>query len=337
MDKTYIIAEVGPNHQGSIKIACDYIKKLSNIGVNAVKFQIGIADEHYSDDAFKPNYQKKKSEKKLSIKDLAKKRLLNLKDHIKLHKTCDKYNVDYLCSAFDLKSLRFLYKNTSFNYYKIASGEIHSLDCLEFLSKKKTPIILSTGMSNIADIKKSLEVLNKYKKKEIIILHCVSSYPTKVDELNLNFIKKINKIFNCTVGFSDHSTEILPSVIAVSLGAKVIEKHVTLNKRWKGPDHKASLNIKEFEKMIQLIRKTEKILGRENKEISVEELKNSYAAKKSCVAKKTLKIGDKILKKHICFKRPGTGVNPLDIKSIINKKVKKLIKKNTIIDFSHLL
>ena len=268
---------------------------------------------------------------------MAKKRLLKLKDHIRLYKTCKKHKVEYLCSAFDLKSLKFLYRNTKFNYYKIASGEIHSLDCLEFLSKKKTPIILSTGMANILDIKKSLGVLNKYKKKKIIILHCVSNYPTVVDQLNLRFMRKLNTIFNYPVGFSDHSTEILPAVIAVSLGAKIIEKHVTLNKSWQGPDHKASLNLREFKKMIQLIRKTEKILGNGNKEILQQELENSYASKKSCVAKKTLKIGDKISKNHICFKRPGTGVSPLDFKSIINKKVKKLIKKNTIIEPSDLL
>jgi N,N'-diacetyllegionaminate synthase len=335
--KTYIIAEVGPNHQGSLKIALEYIKKLSLIGVDAVKFQIGIPDEIYSESSFKPNYQKKFNEKDISIKDLAKKRLLNLKDHIILYKACKKFNVDYLCSAFDLKSLKFLFKNTKLKYYKIASGEIHSLDMLEFLSKKNKPLIMSTGMANLNDIKKSIKIINKFRKHQVILLHCVSSYPTKIKDLNLRYISKLRKIFNCQIGFSDHTKEILPAVIATSLGAVIIEKHVTLNKKWKGPDHRTSLNLKEFKTMVKQIRKTEKILGQENKIISIDEKQNSLSVKKSCIAKKNLKKGTIIKKKHLCFKRPGNGISPLDYKKIINRKTKVLIKSDTTIKLSQII
>ena len=137
MKKIYIIAEVGPNHQGSLKLACKYIKRLSKIGVDAVKFQIGIAKEHYSSNSYKPNYQKKSKYKKLNIIEEANARLLKLQDHIKLYKECKKHNVDYICSAFDLKSIKFLYKNTKFPFIKIPSGEIQSVDIIKFISKKR--------------------------------------------------------------------------------------------------------------------------------------------------------------------------------------------------------
>ena len=336
LKKTYIIAEVGPNHQGSLKIAKDYIKKLSGIGVNAIKFQIGIADEIYSNDAFKPKYQQNKKHKSLDVLTLARKRLLKLEDFKILYKECKKNKVDFICSAFDLKSLKFLYKNTKFPFFKIASGEIHSKDTLNFISKKKKPILLSTGMSNISDIKKSLKVLNRFHKQKIVILHCVSNYPTKIENLNLNFIKILKKKFKYNIGLSDHSLDQLPSLLAISLGAKVIEKHVTLNKNWQGPDHKASLNVKEFKNLVNLIRKTEKILGKETKIITKEERLNSLASKKSCVTNIDLNKGDKIYKNNISFKRPGTGLSPLEINKIINKRVKNFIKKNSIIKLSFL-
>ena len=336
LKKTYIIAEVGPNHQGSLKIAKKYIKKLSSIGVDAVKFQIGIAEEIFSNDAFKPKYQQNKKNRFKNILTLAKKRLLKHSDFISLYKECKKYKVDFICSAFDLKSLKFLFKNTNFPFFKIASGEIHSLDTLNFISRKKKPILLSTGMSSISDIKKSLKILNKFHKQDIIILHCVSNYPTKIKNLNLNFMNTLKRKFNYAVGFSDHSLDLLPSLTAVSLGAKVIEKHVTLNKKWDGPDHKASLNIKEFKKLIELIRKTESILGIEKKVITKEEKLNSLASKKSCITNIDLNKGDKILEKNISFKRPGTGLSPLEVKKIINKKVKYNIKKNSLIKLSSL-
>ena len=337
LKKTYIIAEVGPNHQGSLKIAKDYIKKLSDIGVDAVKFQIGIAEEIYSNDAFKPKYQQNKNNKSLNILTLAKKRLLQLEDFKILYKECKKNKVDFICSAFDLKSLKFLYKHTKFPFFKIASGEIHSKDTLDFISKKKIPILLSTGMSNILDIKKSLRVLNRFHKQKIIILHCVSDYPTKVENLNLNFIKTLKENFKYNVGLSDHSLEQLPSLLAISLGAKVIEKHVTLNKKWDGPDHKASLNIREFKNLVNKIRETEKILGKGAKIITREERLNSLASKKSCVTNIDLNKGDKILRNNVSFKRPGTGVSPLEVHKIVNKKVKSFIRKDSIIKLSFLL
>lgn len=328
--KTYIIAEVGPNHQGSLKLALKYVAKLSKIGVNAVKFQIGVAEEHYSKDSFKPNYHKKTLKNKDKIINQAKKRLLKFQDHVKIYKECKRRKIDYICSAFDLVSLKFLYKHTKFPFIKIPSGEILSIDTLNFIKKKNTPIILSTGMANLAEIKKTLSFLN-YKKKKINLLHCVSSYPAELENLNLNFINSLKKEFKIPVGLSDHSTGYLAPVIAVSLGANIIEKHVTLNKKFVGPDHKASITINEFKNLVDLIRKTEKILGKNKKLFSADEKSNSRAVRKSCVSSVDILKDQKITKNHIKFKRPGTGVSPFEYKRFLNKKSKKFIEKDRVL------
>ena len=328
--KTYIIAEVGPNHQGSLKLALNYVKKLSKIGVDAVKFQIGIAEEHYSKDSFKPNYHKITLKNGYEIIAQAKKRLLQLEDHIKIYRECKKYKVDYICSAFDLLSLKFLYKNTKFPYFKIPSGELLTLDTLSFIKDKKIPIILSTGMASIKEIEKTLNFLN-YKNRNITLLHCVSSYPTKLKNLNLNFMNTLRKKFNLSVGLSDHSLGFLAPIVATSLGANIIEKHVTLSRKLVGPDHNASLTIKEFKQMINLVRSVEKILGQKQKLISLDEKSNLRAVRKSCVSSLKIAKGEKITKKHIAFKRPGTGVNPFDYKKFLNKKSKINIEKNRVL------
>jgi N,N'-diacetyllegionaminate synthase len=331
--KVYIIAEVGPNHQGSVKSAVRYIKVLSKIGVDAVKFQIGIASEHYSRDSFKANYQKRNFKNNDSIIQQANKRLLKHKDHIKLYKEAKKNRIDYICSAFDLKSLIFLNKNTNFPCYKIPSGEIRSLDILNYLSKQRKPIILSTGMSNLSEIKTAINILNKNFKKKIILMHCVSDYPAKIKDLNLNFITELKKIFKCQVGLSDHSRGFLAPVIAVSLGATFIEKHVTFSNNLNGPDHKASATIKELADLVRVIRETEDCLGKFKKVISAEEISNAMAVRKSCVATKTINVGERIKKNNICFKRPGTGISPLNFKKLINKKAKKIILEDKVFKF----
>ena len=228
LNKTYIIAEIGPNHNGSFFLAQKIIKKLKNSGVNAIKFQLANPDLVYSDDAFLAKYQKHSGVS--SIKEMSIKNQLTKEQHLKLSILCKKYKIDYLCSAFDLDSLNFLIKRVKVPIIKIPSGEITSIDILEKISKIKKKIILSTGMSKIDDIKAALKILNRNFKKEITLLHCVSSYPASNNNLNLNLIKKIEKIFNLPVGYSDHSLGPRACLAAVASGAKVIEKHVTLSR-----------------------------------------------------------------------------------------------------------
>ncbi len=264
--KTYIIAEIGPNHNGSFQMAKKMISLLKGSGVDAIKFQLANPEKVYSKNSFKADYQIKNTNKG-SIKDMSRRYQLSKEDHLKLANLCRKNKIDYLCSAFDKESLEFLVKKIKVKYIKVPSGEITSLDILNYISKLKKKIILSTGMASIGEIKNAIKKLNKKHKQEIVILHCVSSYPTDKKDLNLNIIKEFQKIFKIDIGFSDHSLGNEASLAAVALGAKIIEKHVTISKKMIGPDHSSSSSIKEFYSLVKQIRELEKMLGTSKKKI----------------------------------------------------------------------
>jgi len=252
----YIIAEVGTNHGGNLNTAIRYVKEISKTGVDAIKFQIANPYKVFSKDSFKKNYYQ-------NINKI-KKRLLSFNDHKLIYKKCNELGLDYLCSAFDLESLKFIHKNFKLKYFKIPSGEVRSLDILKFISQKRIPVIVSTGMTNDNELKKIIKILNK-KNKEIIILHCVSSYPAKKEELNLLNIVELKKKFKLKTGYSDHYPGIDACVIASLLGARIIEKHVTFNRSLKGPDHKSSCTIVELKKMVKIIKKNESFLRKKKK------------------------------------------------------------------------
>ena len=329
--KTYIIAEVGTNHNGSLKTALKYVDELSTTGVDAIKFQIGDFNEVYSNKLFAPNYQKNLLRKNNNYTNVVKARLLSYSDHKKIFKRCQKKNVDYLCSAFDLQSLKYITKNMDLKFYKIPSSEIYSIDLLKFMSKKNKKIILSTGMSNIKDIGSCIKILNENFKKNITVLHCVSDYPVNLNKINMNFMPTLKKIFKYDIGYSDHSNQILPCIVAVAMGAKIIEKHVTFDTKSHGADHKASISVKDFKEMVKQIRETEKILGLDVKSMTSNEKSNLKSARK-CIF-----INNDINKYHILkytdlsFKKPGIGINPIEYKKILNKRVNKKITKNSIL------
>jgi len=312
MNRVKIIAEIGPNHNGSLIRAKKMIRQISTIGVDVIKFQIGDPELVYSKDSFKANYQKRFDNSK-SIIEMSKKNQLKLTDHIKLFYFCQKYRIKYACSAFDLESLKKLNKKVNLPFFKIPSGEIHSVDILKYMSKQKKNIILSTGMATLDEISKSLKILKKNGKKKIILLHCVSSYPTEDSKLNLNFMDTLKKKFNLEIGFSDHSKGDLACLAAVSKGAKVIEKHVTMSKNFVGPDHKSSYTIREFKNLVKKIRNLEKILGKNIKKFFKDEINVKKVSRKSLVTTKDLSKNHKIAKSDLTFKRPGIGISPLDI------------------------
>lgn len=327
MEKIYIIAEIGPNHNGSLSLAKKMINKISKTGADAVKFQLAEPEKVYSKEAFKANYQKKNDNSK-TILEMSKKFQLSKKDHFELSKYCKKKGITYLCSAFDLESLQYLVNKLKIPIIKIPSGEILTTDILKFASKFKGQIILSTGMSSLNDIKKSLSLL---KKSNVTLLHCVSLYPTKLDKVNLNNIHLLKRKFKLKVGFSDHTKGELASLIAASMGITMLEKHVTLSNKMKGPDHKSSLQIEKFSKLVKKIRLIESIKGSNNRFISDEENKIKECVRKSIVAKKFLPRGLKLQNKHVIFKRPGTGISPIELKFFIGKKIIKPIKKDYLI------
>ncbi len=327
---TYIIAEIGPNHNGKLEIALDLIKKLASVGVDAVKFQLAIPENVYSQDAFKAQYQIRNENSKTPL-EMAKKHQLAFKDHLTLNKACDKYGVNYLCTAFDLESLSFLDTKTNIRFFKIPSGEILTLDLLEYIANAEKPIILSTGMASYDEIELAVSILEKDKKKDISILHCVSNYPAREEEVNLNSMLELGKIFGRNIGFSDHTIGNEAAIAAVALGARIIEKHVTFDKNAEGPDHKASASVAEFGSLVKSIRLVEKMMGASKKVFSEDELEIKKVARKSIVTRIPLKRGDYIRREDICFKRPGTGYRPIDLPNILGKKTVKNIKADRII------
>ncbi len=328
--KTYIIAEVGPNHNGSFSLALRYIDLIAKTGANAIKFQLAVPSDVYSLDSFKAKYQKKNDGRR-SIIEMSKKIQLSFNEHLKLSNYAKKKGIDYLCSAFDIQSLKFLIQKARIKYIKIPSGEVFDLNSLNYISKIKKKIFLSTGMVNIKDLKKILSILNKNFKKKIIILYCVSSYPAKLEQINFNNMLKLKKL-GYSVGFSDHTTSQNASLVAVALGAKVIEKHITINRKLRGPDHKFSLTINEFKDLVSNIRDIEKIITtKKNKKFNTSSKEIINVSRKSIVSSKFIHKNTKISKKDIVFKRPGTGFSPLKINKVLGKFSKIDIKPDKVI------
>ena len=333
--KVKIIAEVGLNHNGSLKLAKKIVKKLSRLDIDFIKFQFANPNLLYSDDSFKAEYQIK-NDKEKTIKSMSKKLQLKPEEHIELAKYCKRNGKRYACTAFDTESLKFLLKKINLPFIKIPSGEIISIDLLKLISRQKKPIVLSTGMATIKEIKNCLKLINKRRNK-VTVMHCVSSYPAKIEQLNINVIDTLKKRFKLPVGYSDHSLTDEACLAAVSKGASIIEKHVTLNKNLSGPDHKMSYTVNELKVLVKKIRDLEKILGIDKKIFSKNEINIRKMARKSIVAKNNIKKGSTIQRKDICFKRPGIGISPMKIKNILGKKIKVNLTKNKIIKKTYII
>jgi N,N'-diacetyllegionaminate synthase len=330
--KTFIIAEVGVNHNGSLNKAFKLIDIAASAGVNAIKFQTFKAENLATDYAQKAEYQKSKALKKETQFQMLKKLEFTDAMHKACFNKCKKKKIIFISSAFDIESLNYL-KKFKLSYFKVPSGEITNIPYLEVLGKFRKKVILSTGLSNIYEIKKALEtlIINGTKKKNITLMQCTSAYPAPYDEINLNAITTLRNIFKLKIGFSDHSLGVQASIAAVALGAKVIEKHLTLSKKLKGPDHRVSLEPNEFKFMVQGIRIVEKALGDKEKKITKSEKKNINIVRKSIVASTKIKKNQKFSNFNITCKRPGTGISPLFFKKLIGKKAVKNFNKNDLI------
>ena len=263
MKKTYIIAEIGVNHNGKYHLAKRLISKAKRCGADAVKFQTFIPSEVVTQNLNLAKYQKKNLRKNMKMIDLIKSFELSKEDHIKLLEFSKKLKIDFISSAFDISSLKFLIGTLKLKTLKIPSGEITNLPYLIEAAKSKKKIILSTGMSNLSEIRKTLKIIMKYglPRSNITILHCNTEYPTPFEDVNLNVLKDLKKKFKVKIGYSDHTLGTEVAVAAVALGATIIEKHFTLDTSAKGPDHALSADSTTFKKMVNKIREMEQILG----------------------------------------------------------------------------
>tara|TARA_Y100000389_G_C17467698_1_gene527143 strand:+ start:761 stop:1759 length:999 start_codon:yes stop_codon:yes gene_type:complete len=332
MKKVKIIAEIGPNHNGKIHLAKKLIKEAKKAGADYVKFQTFITEDIIIENAKKANYQINKKNKKETQFSMLKKLELSQSDFKILYKYCKKIDIKFLSTAFDLKSLHLI---NSFkpDYLKIPSGEITNFQLIKEMTKFKRKIILSTGMSTLKEVNDTLSFLINHgvSKNDITILHCNTEYPTPMQDVNLNVLKTFQKKFKTKFGYSDHTSGIEVSIAASALGASIIEKHFTLDKRMNGPDHKASLNPIEFKLMVNSIRNIEKALGGFIKKPTKSEKKNISVARKSIFALKKINKGEKFTINNICIKRPGNGLSPNKWFQILGKLSKKKYLKDELI------
>ena len=332
MDRIIIIAEAGPNHNGKLKLAYKLVDVAKKCGADFVKFQTSIPKLHVSKFAKKANYQIKNWQKRGNQLQMLQKISLTYNDFKKLKKYCTKKKIKFLSTPFDLKSIDFL-KSLNMKYFKIPSGEITNLPYLIKVAKLKKKVILSTGMANLIEIREALKILTSYgtKKKNITVLQCNTEYPTPLRDANIRAMLTIKKKFKVNIGYSDHTEGIESSLAAAALGAKVLEKHITLNKNLPGPDHKASINPKELKKMIEGVRKITIALGSGVKKISSSERKNIKIARTSIVASKEIKKGEKFTIKNLTIKRPGNGISPMKLFKVIGKIAKRRFSEDELI------
>lgn len=332
MNKVTIIAEAGVNHNGSIDLAKKLIDAAAFANVDYVKFQTFIPENVISKFAVKADYQKLTTGSDESQLDMVRKLQLTKDEHHILIDYCKQKNIKFLSTPFDLESIDLLVE-LGVTIGKIPSGEITNYPYLVKMAKSFRSIIISTGMSNLSEIKDAVNVLLNFGQSlnSITILHCNTEYPTPMVDVNLMAMQTIKNEFRTNVGYSDHTLGIEVPTAAVALGATTIEKHFTLDKNLEGPDHKASLEPDELVEMVKAIRNIEDALGTGNKIASNSEIKNMTIARKSIVAKINIKKGEVFTEHNITVKRPGSGINPMEWNNVIGKVAVKNFEEDELI------
>lgn len=319
MRHTLIIAEAGVNHNGSLELARRLVDAAANAGVDYVKFQTFKAENLVTKSAKQAEYQKKNiGDGNGSQYQMLKNLELSHADHDVLIEYCEQKGVRFFSTAFDLESIDYL-ASLDLPLWKIPSGEITNYPYLRKIALQGKPVVLSTGMCDVADIRNALDILIKFglTKGQITILHCNTEYPTPFEDVNLRAMRTINEEFGVKVGYSDHTQGIEVPIAAVALGAEVIEKHFTLDRNQPGPDHKASLEPDELKAMVSAIRNIEQAMGDGEKKVTVSEGKNIAIARKSIVAACPIKKGEILFEENLTVKRPGTGISPMRWEEIV--------------------
>lgn len=358
MSKTYIIAEAGVNHNGSLKMAKELVKVAKEAGADAVKFQTFKAENLVTKQARQADYQVENLGESTSQFAMLKKLELTFEEFKALHAFCQNEQIEFLSTPFDQESVDFLVDELHIAMVKIPSGELTNVPLIHYIATKRKPMILSTGMATIEEINEALAVIaygfarpqeliviervygfyRTEEAKEIIrkyvtLLHCTTQYPAPVDSINLRALGEMKRIFQLSsVGLSDHSEGIHISIAAVSIGATMIEKHFTLDKTLEGPDHIASLNPTELRAMIRGIRDIEFALGDGVKKPTLTEIENRLPVRKSLVAKTAIKAGEIFTIANLAVKRPGNGIAPVKYWSYLGKTAIKSYDEDALID-----
>ncbi len=356
LSPVYIIAEAGVNHNGSLARALNMVDVAAQAGADAIKFQSFNPEALVSPMADKADYQKKYGSANESQLNMLKKLALTKKQQLQLATACHKHGIDFLSSPFDMDSASFLMNEIRPKFIKVASGEITNGPLLYHITQHDYPMVLSTGMSSLEEVKNALALicfcyLNKtatptealvqqtYQslqgkailQKNIWLLHCTTEYPCPFEHINLRAIKTLQTAFQLSTGLSDHSNGHYAAIAAVAIGATIIEKHFTLDKALAGPDHQASLEPQELASMVNAIRITEISMGNAVKQASHTEQKNKSVARKSLVAACDIKQGEAFTLHNLTTKRPGHGISPMEYWNLLGKTSTHSYTKNDLI------
>ena len=328
MNSCYIIAEAGVNHNGSDELALQLVEVAAQAGADAVKFQTFKAENLVSQAAKTAAYQKTNTGEDSQF-ELLKKLEISEALHIKLMAKCQQLGIEFLSTPFDLESAKYLL-DLGIKKIKIPSGELSNIAFIKQLAAFDVPMILSTGMSSLAEVRAAIKAIYDVRQKNafnnplnavLTVLHCTSNYPAKYQDINLRAMQTMQNEFSIPVGYSDHTKGVFVAVSAVAMGAKVIEKHFTLDKNMPGPDHRASLNPAELKQMVEQIRNIEKCLGDGVKQPAKNELPIRELVRRSVVLTTDKKAGDMLELADLTLLRPGNGIVPADMEKVVGKKL----------------
>ena len=330
--KTYIIAEAGVNHNGDRTTALKMADAAKKCGCDCIKFQTFCTEELVTKDARKAEYQVVNTKNDDSQFQMLKKLEFSFEDFEVIKQYCDKIGIEFMSTPFDCLSVDLLEK-IGVKTYKMSSGDITNKPLLQYVAKKGKPMILSTGMCTMDEVREAVGWIEECNNKKITLLHCTSNYPTPYDEVNMNAMTALDREFPYTVGYSDHTKGIVIPVMAVAMGAAVIEKHFTLDKNMDGPDHKASLDISELSDLVDAVRAVEAARGSGIKEPMTGEISTKTAARKSIVIKHALPKGTVLQLEDLTIKRPGNGIQPKYLELLAGKVLVRDLAEDTLISW----
>ena len=331
-NSVFIIAEAGVNHNGDLNLARQLVIEAKRCGADCVKFQTFKAERVVTKDAPKAKYQMKTTDSDESQIDMLKKCELKKEYYQELMELCKKENIIFLSTPYNIEDVDFL---DSFDVPAFKLASIHAVEpyFINYVAKKGKPIILSTGMATLSEVAQAVQTIRETGNEDFVLLQCTTNYPSRHEDANLQAMETMRDSFDVIVGYSDHTEDDTACIAAIALGAKVIEKHFTIDKTLLGPDHSSSADSNEFSDLVKNIINTEKVLGSNKKEPCEIEKKNAIGMRRSLVAKTDIAKGEVITENLLTFKRPATGISPNEIGKIVGKKTAVAIQMDTIIDW----
>jgi N-acetylneuraminate synthase len=333
--RSFVMAEVGVNHNGNLDLAKQLVEVAKAAGADAVKFQSFRTDRLVRSDAPKADYQKETTGADGGQMEMLRGLELSPSSHRFLARTCSDLGIEFVSSPFDEESADLL-DSLGVRRFKVASGEITNLILLRHIAKKGKPLIISTGMAVLDEIRAAVDAVRAAGVSDITLLHCVSDYPTRPEDVNLRFMESLRDAFRLPVGLSDHTPGIAVSIAAVALGACVIEKHITLGHDLGGPDHRASMEPDEFTALVRGIREAESALGSREKQLTPGEQRTRQVARRSLMAAAAMPAGTILESRHLTSKRPGTGLSPMELDKVLGKRLRVAKERDEMIGWGDL-